>query len=680
MQLQPGTLLQGRYRVDGLIAQGGMGAVYRAVDERLGNSVALKQTLMGDPALRAAFEREARLLAGLQHPALPVVSDHFAEDGGQFLVMQYIPGDDLAALLRARGAPFPAPQVMAWADEILDALSYLHARQPPVIHRDIKPQNLKLAPHGGVVVLDFGLAKGAGGPSVGPSPSLYGYTPQYAPIEQIQGSGTDARSDLYSLAATLAELLTGQAPPDALTRAAAAVRGESDPLRPLHELNPMVPPHASAVLGRALALNPALRPPSAAAMRADLRSVVPSQAAAHSGGGQAARPTLPVTAPPAAPVGADQGAATGPTVALARPARRPLPIMFALAALGLLLALAGGALLAVRAPAGTAPAGAAGEATVAPAPPARGASFADPVPYGQTGAYGPLALRVLDTQRGREAWNSMRKANQFNDPPPTGYEYFLVKLALEAAAEAPPLYVRLAGERRVLYRSGGVSPAALPEAMAAGQRAEAWVPFVVVADEADLVLHIDTVASGVQLAPLHMAADEGARLAPDPAIEQILPDERGVRHSQPAPLGQTVVAEDYELTLLEVRRGPAALEALVANYADVKRPQAGHEYALARLRVRYIGDGGAIGWASLGPSDVSVARTGAADPADGAIDHPAVYVLPDDLPALDVLLLPAGQAEGWTVLELPIGARDVAMVFSPGFDPNGLNTRYLALE
>jgi hypothetical protein len=252
-----------------------MGAIYEAIDQHLGNRVALKQTLVGDAGepLRRAFEREAKLLAGLHHSALPVVSDYFSDTAGQFLVMQFIPGDDLATLLQRQGGPFPLSDVLGWADQLLDALDYLHGQQPPVIHRDIKPQNLKLTPRGKIVLLDFGLAKGsvadqshlAGGSSV------FGYTPQYAPLEQIQGTGTDERGDLYALAATLYHLLTGQPPADALARVAAAVRGLPDPLRPPSELNPSVPPYVGAALIGALALDPARRTPSAAALRGELQ-------------------------------------------------------------------------------------------------------------------------------------------------------------------------------------------------------------------------------------------------------------------------------------------------------------------------------------------------------------------------------------------------------------------------
>src|ERR1043166_4301373 len=203
------TVLQQRYRIVRQLGQGGMGAVYEAVDERLDTIVALKETLFTDEKLRKQFEREPRLLARLHHPALPRVSDHFTEDAGQFLVMQYIPGEDLAAMLDAHKAAFSPDVVLRWAGQLCDALDYLHTQDPQIIHRDIKPQNLKLTARGQVVLLDFGLAKGSAGQMsvVTTSASIFGYTPNYAPLEQVQGLGTDARSDIYSLAATLYHLI-----------------------------------------------------------------------------------------------------------------------------------------------------------------------------------------------------------------------------------------------------------------------------------------------------------------------------------------------------------------------------------------------------------------------------------------------------------------------------------------
>jgi hypothetical protein len=270
--LAPDTLVQGRYRIVRQIGQGGMGAVYQAVDQRLGNIVALKQTLVSGPQFSRAFEREARLLAMLRHPALPKVIDHFSDEAGQFLVMEFIPGDDLATLLAARGGPFPLEEVLHWGDRLLDVLDYMHGQQPPIIHRDIKPQNIKITPRGELILLDFGLAKGSAQQSTGASTtgSVFGYTPQYAPLEQIQGAAADPRSDLYALGATLHYLLTYAAPVNALVRASAALGQQPDPLRPARELRPNIPAAVDTVLNQALALDIGGRPASAAAMRADL--------------------------------------------------------------------------------------------------------------------------------------------------------------------------------------------------------------------------------------------------------------------------------------------------------------------------------------------------------------------------------------------------------------------------
>ncbi len=272
--LTPETILQGRYRIVRQLGQGGMGAVYEAIDQRLDTTVALKETLFADERLRKQFEREARLLARLHHPALPRVSDHFSEGDGQFLVMQFIPGDDLAEKMARKRGPFPADQVLTWADQLLDALDYLHTQDPQIVHRDIKPQNLKLTPRGQIILLDFGLAKGQAGDisRVTTSASIFGYTPNYAPLEQIQGLGTDSRSDLYSLGATLYHLMTGVKPPDALSRAAAMVNGQPDPLQMASVANAAVPTDVDTFLAKAMAQNRDQRYATAADMQRDLHA------------------------------------------------------------------------------------------------------------------------------------------------------------------------------------------------------------------------------------------------------------------------------------------------------------------------------------------------------------------------------------------------------------------------
>jgi hypothetical protein len=187
--------------------------------------------------------------------------------------MEFIPGEDLCCILEDQGEPFKADQVLDWADQLLDALEFLHSQEIPVIHRDIKPQNLKLSNKGQIVLLDFGLAKGNPTESNNKTAakSIFGYSRNYASLEQIQGTGTDPRSDLYSLAATLYHLVTGIAPEDALTRAMAVLSAQQDPLIPAHIAHPDVPPGLSAILHQCLDLNAGARPGSAAEMRSMLR-------------------------------------------------------------------------------------------------------------------------------------------------------------------------------------------------------------------------------------------------------------------------------------------------------------------------------------------------------------------------------------------------------------------------
>src|SRR5436305_7854530 len=143
--LTPGTTLQGRYSIVRRLGKGGMGAVYEAIDQRLNTTVSLKETFSADQCLRRQFAQEARLLTFLHHPALPRVSDYFTEGDRAFLVMQFVSGLDLAEIIAKHpGRPFPQHRLIAWADQLLDALIYLHTRERQIVHADIKPNNLNL--------------------------------------------------------------------------------------------------------------------------------------------------------------------------------------------------------------------------------------------------------------------------------------------------------------------------------------------------------------------------------------------------------------------------------------------------------------------------------------------------------------------------------------------------------
>jgi len=271
--LAPDTILQSRYRVVRHLGKGGMGAVYEAIDLRLGHTVALKQTLTNDEDQWKQFEREARLLAWLNHPALPRVSDYFTEGHRAFFVMQFVEGNDLAEIISQHPGPLPRHAVVAWADQLLDALIYLHTHERQIIHRDIKPHNLKVTRTGQIILLDFGLAKTqTADPSGGTScTSVFGYTPRYAPLEQIQDLGTSPQSDIYALGATLYHLLTGVKPPDALARATALVSARPNPLKPANEIIAAVGVELAAILTRAMAQNPDERYATAAEFREALR-------------------------------------------------------------------------------------------------------------------------------------------------------------------------------------------------------------------------------------------------------------------------------------------------------------------------------------------------------------------------------------------------------------------------
>ena len=259
-------LLQGRYQIVEPIARGGMGAVYLAEDMRLsGRLVAIKENLEITPDSRQQFEREAVILARLRHPNLPQVTDFFVEASGQqYLVMEYIPGQNLQQLLQ-QGGPLPVAEVLDISNAVMAALAYMHTwRDPksgqprPIIHRDVKPANIKRTPDGRIVLVDFGIAKVA--TDTATALSARALTPGYAPLEQYHG-GTDERSDIYALGATLYALLTGRTPPSATSLATGT------PLPPPQAINVAVPKVVAAAVLRAMQQLPADRFPSIGEMQ-----------------------------------------------------------------------------------------------------------------------------------------------------------------------------------------------------------------------------------------------------------------------------------------------------------------------------------------------------------------------------------------------------------------------------
>ncbi len=268
------TLLQGRYEVMRVLGCGGMGAVYLAKDVRLaGKKVALKENFDTSSKAQNQFRREASILAHLSHSNLPAVTDHFIEPNGrQYLVMTWIEGQSLTERLD-QGKPLAEADVLAWADQLLDALAYCH--QESVIHRDIKPQNIILTPQGRAVLVDFGLVKLYDPANPATSTSMHGMgTPEYAPPEQygIVTEHTEARSDIYSLGATLYHLLTGQAPPTAGQRIA-----NPAVLHQPRQYNPGLSVQTETAILQAMALPLVDRFQSAAEMRRALSLSTPKR-------------------------------------------------------------------------------------------------------------------------------------------------------------------------------------------------------------------------------------------------------------------------------------------------------------------------------------------------------------------------------------------------------------------
>lgn len=262
---------------------------------------AVKENLDTSEAAHRQFEREAKLLYKLRHPNLPRVFDHFLVEGqGQYLVMDYIEGRDLDALLASSESPLPVDLASGWIAQVCNALSYLHAQEPPIIHRDIKPANIRISPDGQAILVDFGIAK-VSEPGMQTSTGARALTPGYAPVEQYGLGRTDARSDIYSLGATLYTALTGQRPVESVQRTI------KDGLVPAEQLNPAVPAGISQVICQAMALDPDRRFQDAAQFKSTLEAglqpqpvlVSPAASEARRAAQAPAAPTLSPSSQPA---------------------------------------------------------------------------------------------------------------------------------------------------------------------------------------------------------------------------------------------------------------------------------------------------------------------------------------------------------------------------------------------
>jgi eukaryotic-like serine/threonine-protein kinase len=298
--LKPGATLQNRYLIQSVVGVGGMGSVYLARDMHFPNVtklVAVKEIInMADANMREMvvkiFEREANLLATLNHPSIPKIYDYFTQGDRSFIVMEYISGKDLEAVLNDTPGLMGEEQITEWAIQLCDVLAYLHGHRPePIIFRDMKPSNVMLDNHKHIRLIDFGIARAF---TTGQKGTMIG-TEGYSPPEQYRGEASEA-GDIYALGATLHHLLTKQdprlEPPFSFAE------------RPIRKANPAVSLEFDAVISTALNYNPSERFASAEAMRQALvtlrqtkTNMLAGQAALVAGSGAAPTPAAETAKP-----------------------------------------------------------------------------------------------------------------------------------------------------------------------------------------------------------------------------------------------------------------------------------------------------------------------------------------------------------------------------------------------
>jgi eukaryotic-like serine/threonine-protein kinase len=447
------TTLAGRYELAEVIGRGGMGTVYRAVDLVLHRSVAVK-VLPGaladhDPSYVARFQREARAAAALSDPAVVAVYDSGSDDGTRFIVMEYVAGASLEAILREEG-PLDPERAMSIAEQVAGALGAAHAAG--IVHRDIKPANVMVRADESVKVLDFGLARALDASALTQSASVLG-TAAYMSPEQALGKPADERSDIYSLGCLLYALLTGQ-PPFTGDGAAAILNQHAHIApRPVHPANSRVSPALGGLVAEMLAKAPDERPQSAEHVRERLRSA---------SAGTVAAPTA---------LAAQTPAGSAPTRVLARRPhpRRRLVLAGLLSALGLVIALialaAGGGPRHATPPSrsgadaaasATKQARSGGSTTSSTATTSASASRTAPQPQSVAGAAGVLS--ALLARDGESATIDRQAAQEITK----ALSDILGSYATTSATDAQHKLADLSQKLTTLAGQGHISPAAAP--------------------------------------------------------------------------------------------------------------------------------------------------------------------------------------------------------------------------
>lgn len=313
-----------------------------------------------------------------------------------------------------------------------------------------------------------------------------------------------------------------------------------------------------------------------------------------------------------------------------------------------------------------------------PTPSPIGMSRSNPFPHSQAVSAPNWDFQILEVMRGDAAWQAVQAANQFNEPPPAGMEYLTVKLGVKCTYTDSEEHsigendFRVTGDHLTEYSTASaVSPdPQLDARLFTGGEAEGWATYLIHQGESNLILFIDELFSFEEDRYRYVALDEGASINVSPALAEIAPTDLGNDRANPAPLNQTVTTEDWQVTILEVIRGDPAWTMIQSTNQFNDPPAEGMEYILAKVRVRNISTADE----SEQIDDNWFETTGNAN----VLYDPPSVVEPD--PALDVVLFPGGQYEGWAVMQAAIGETNLVAVFEPLFDLSDRSKRFLSLQ